>query len=101
MRAFFRRDISDFIGNRSRDLFDSGEEIDREDKERRALVFGSEETALCFDPTGSDRSRVQIESFSPSQDRFYVFGMFLDLASCAFAFVLGSGRPRYSGQRRR
>ncbi|MBB3452067.1 PAS domain S-box-containing protein [Rhizobium sp. BK313] len=75
---FFRRDISDFIGNRSRDLFDSGEEIDREDKERRALVFGSEETALCFDPTGSDRSRVQIESFSPSQDRFYVFGMFLD-----------------------
>jgi PAS domain S-box-containing protein len=75
---FFRRDISDFIGNRSRDLFDSGEEVDREDKERRALVFGSEETALCFDPTGSDRSRVQIESFSPSQDRFYVFGMFLD-----------------------
>ncbi len=75
---FFRRDVSDFIGNRSRDLFDSGEEVDREDKERRALVFGSEETALCFDPTGHIRSRVQIESFSPAEDRLYVFGMFLD-----------------------
>ncbi|MBB4566102.1 response regulator [Rhizobium leucaenae] len=75
---FFRRDLSDFIGNRSRDLFDSGEEADREDKERRALVFGSEEMALCFDPTGCERSRVQIESFSPSEDCLYVFGMFLD-----------------------
>ncbi|MDE1992288.1 MAG: response regulator [Rhizobiaceae bacterium] len=76
---FFRRDISDFIGNRSRDLFDSGEEVDREDKERRALVFGSEELALCFDPTGHDRSRVQIESFSPSENSLYVFGLFLDV----------------------
>lgn len=75
---FFQRDISDFIGNRSRDLFDSGEEVDREDKERRVLVFGSEETALCFDPAGRVRSRVQIESFSPAEDRLYVFGIFLD-----------------------
>ncbi|MDL2409339.1 response regulator [Rhizobium calliandrae] len=85
---FFGRDISDFIGSRSRDLFDSGEEVDREDKERRALVFGSEEMALCFDPTGRSRSRVQIESFSPSQDRLYVFGMFLD------APVMPSSAPK-------
>ncbi|OCJ05442.1 hybrid sensor histidine kinase/response regulator [Agrobacterium sp. 13-626] len=83
---FFRRDISDFIGNRSRDLFDSGEEVDREDKERRSLVFGSEETALCFDPAGHVRSRVQIESFSPSEDRLYVFGIFLDAPAVPSVF---------------
>ncbi|UWU19854.1 MULTISPECIES: response regulator [unclassified Rhizobium] len=90
---FFRRDTADFIGNRSRDLFDSGEEVDREDKERRALVFGSEEMALCFDPTGRERSRVQIESFSPSEDRLYVFGMFLD----APAVLSRSSSDRESG----
>jgi signal transduction histidine kinase/CheY-like chemotaxis protein len=75
---FFGREVADFIGNRSRDLFDSSEEIGREDKERRALVFGGEETALCFSPGGVVRSHVQIESFSPAEDRLYVFGMFLD-----------------------
>ncbi len=75
---FFGRDISDFIGNRSRDLLDAGESADREDRERRALVFGSEEVALCFDASGRERSRIQIESFSPSEDRVYIFGMFLE-----------------------
>lgn len=73
---FFGRDISDFIGNRSHDLLDAGESTEREDKERRALVFGSEEMALCFDADGHQRSRIEIESFSPSEDRLYVFGMF-------------------------
>ncbi|NKJ03886.1 response regulator [Rhizobium sp. SG741] len=75
---FFQRDISDFIGNRSHDVLDAVESADREDRERRALVFGSEETALCFDPTGRQRARMQIESFSPSEDRVYVFGMSVD-----------------------
>jgi len=75
---FFGRDISDFIGNRSHDLLDAGESAEREDKERRALVFGSEEMALCFDADGRQRSSIQIESFSPSEDRLYVFGIFPD-----------------------
>ncbi|SCB26825.1 response regulator [Rhizobium multihospitium] len=75
---FFGHDISDFIGNRSHDLLDAGESADREDRERRALVFGSEEVALCFDGSGRQRSRIQIESFSPSEDRVYIFGVFLD-----------------------
>jgi PAS domain S-box-containing protein len=74
---FFGRDISDFIGNRSHDLLDVGESADREDRERRALVFGSEEVALCFDTSGRQRARIQIESFSPSEDRVYIFGLFL------------------------
>ncbi|OEC98382.1 MULTISPECIES: response regulator [unclassified Rhizobium] len=75
---FFGREISDFIGNRSHDLLDAAESADREDRERRALVFGSEEVALCFDGSGRQRSRIQIESFSPSEDRVYIFGVFLE-----------------------
>jgi len=80
---FFGRDISDFIGNRSQDLLDAGESADREDKERRALVFGSEEVALCFDASGRQRSRVEIESFSPSEDRVYIFGVFFAVPAVA------------------
>ena len=73
---FFGREISDFIGRRSRELFDRPEEEDREDKERRALVFGTEENAICFDAIGLHHERIEIESFSPSPDRAYVLGIF-------------------------
>lgn len=88
---FFGREISDFIGNRSHDLLDACESAEREDKERRALVFGSEEVVLCFDADGRQRSRMQIESFSPSEDRLYVFGVFPDtLMTPREASVAGS-----------
>ncbi len=73
---FFGREISDFIGQRSRELFDRTEEEEREDRERRALVFGTEESAIAFDAAGLSHERVLIESFSPSQDRAYVLGIF-------------------------
>ncbi|MBX4955346.1 response regulator [Rhizobium lentis] len=73
---FFGREISDFIGRRSRELFDRPEEEDREDRERRALVFGTEESAICFDADSRRHERVQIESFSPSSERIYVLGIF-------------------------
>lgn len=73
---FLGREISDFIGRRSRELFDRPEEEEREDRERRALVFGTEENAICFDAAGLGHERIQIESFSPSPDRSYVLGIF-------------------------
>jgi PAS domain S-box-containing protein len=73
---FFGREISDFIGQRSRELFERPEEEEREDRERRALVFGTEESAISFDAAGLSHERVLIESFSPSQDRAYVLGIF-------------------------
>ncbi|WP_431320055.1 response regulator [Rhizobium sp. YTU87027] len=74
--SFFGKEISDFIGHRSRELIDTPEEETREDKERRALVFASEENAVCFDSSGAEHERVRIESFSPSEDRVYVLGLF-------------------------
>ena len=73
---FFGLDISDFIGRRSREVLDRPEEDEREDKERRALVFGTEESAICFDRLAVSHERVQIESFMPSEDRAYVLGIF-------------------------
>ncbi|WP_029531449.1 response regulator [Rhizobium phaseoli] len=73
---FLGCEISDFIGRRSRELFDRPEEEEREDKERRALVFGTEENAICFDAASLNHERIQIESFSPSPERIYVLGIF-------------------------
>ncbi|ANM05462.1 sensor histidine kinase/response regulator hybrid protein [Rhizobium phaseoli] len=73
---FLGCEISDFIGRRSRELFDRPEEEEREDKERRALVFGTEESAICFDAASLNHERIQIESFSPSPERIYVLGIF-------------------------
>ncbi|MEK1895164.1 MAG: response regulator [Rhizobium sp.] len=74
--SFFGKEISDFIGRRSRELVDTPEEEIREDKERRALVFASEESAVCFDAGAVGHERVRIESFSPSEDRVYILGLF-------------------------
>jgi PAS domain S-box-containing protein len=73
---FFGRDISDFIGCRSNELAEDAEEGAREDKERRAVVFGTEEVAKYFDPIRQATFNLQIESFTPSDDRVYIFGMF-------------------------
>jgi CheY-like chemotaxis protein len=75
---FFGGEISDFIGRRTREIFDRPEVEEREDKERRALVFGTEENALCFDAAGTAYVRIQIESFMPSEERGYVLGLFAD-----------------------
>jgi PAS domain S-box-containing protein len=75
---YFGHQISDFIGQRDGDLFDPADDRDREDRERRAIVFGTEEIATCFDAHRGSPFRLQIESFMPSEDRSYVFGMFLD-----------------------
>lgn len=47
-----------------------------EDMERRALVFCEEQIALCFDDTGRDHCRVQIERFVTEDEKLFVFGVF-------------------------
>ncbi|WFS21600.1 response regulator [Rhizobium rhododendri] len=76
--AFFGREISDFIGCRSHELSHRAEDADREDKERRAIVFGTEETSICFARDRLSAFEVQIESFMPAEDRAYIFGIFTE-----------------------
>jgi PAS domain S-box-containing protein len=47
-----------------------------EDMERRALVFAEEQIALCFDETGRDHCRVQIERFVTEDEKLFAFGVF-------------------------
>jgi PAS domain S-box-containing protein len=75
---FFGRAIPDFIGCRSDELSNVPEDRGRADKERRVIVFGTEETSTCSGRDGQTVFEVQIESFRPSDDRAYVFGIFAE-----------------------
>ena len=79
----FGREVSDFIGQRSSDVFSADGDGDCEDKERRALVFGTEETAVRFDEPGGQAFRFHIESFRPNDERGYIFAMMRDGAARA------------------
>ncbi|MVA17896.1 PAS domain-containing protein [Agrobacterium vitis] len=74
--AFFGADLEDLIGQRAGELTDRPEDLAWEDVERRALVFAEEHLALCFDHSGRQHCRVQIERFITEDEMPYVFGVF-------------------------
>ncbi|MUO45446.1 PAS domain-containing protein [Agrobacterium vitis] len=74
--AFFGADLDDLLGQRAGELTDRPEDLAWEDVERRALVFAEEHLALCFDHSGRQHCRVQIERFITEDEMPYVFGVF-------------------------
>ncbi|WP_429941039.1 PAS-domain containing protein [Agrobacterium vitis] len=74
--AFFGADLEDLVGQRAGELTDRPEDLAWEDVERRALVFAEEHLALCFDHSGRQHCRVQIERFITEDEMPYVFGVF-------------------------
>lgn len=66
---------ADFKGKRTFDLAERLDTFDCEEKERRALVFGSDETALSLDDHGVTRHKIHIERFLSEDDRAYVYGV--------------------------
>ncbi|MGV8938039.1 MAG: PAS-domain containing protein [Allorhizobium sp.] len=72
--AFFGRAIGEFPGATSVELMGRSEDAGREDKERRALVFGEEEAAQIFDPQGAGRLPLRLERFVCEDDRLFLFG---------------------------
>jgi PAS domain S-box len=73
---FFGRPVEDFIGQTSSQMLSRPEEYEREDRERRALVFGEDTTALCYDPDGHERHALRIERFLTEDDQPYLFAYF-------------------------
>ena len=65
---------SELIGKVSRGLYGSSEDADRKEKECRAIVFGGEETACCFDRSGAIAQEIRIERFLTEDDHTYLFG---------------------------
>jgi PAS domain S-box-containing protein len=69
----------DLVGQTSGSLGGIGDDAERKERECRALVFGSEETALCFDRSGVLRHEIAIERFLTENDHAYLFGSFTPL----------------------
>ncbi|MGI2031415.1 response regulator [Rhizobium panacihumi] len=82
----------DFKGKRTFDLAERLDTFDCEEKERRSLVFGNDETALSLDERGVTRHKIHIERFLTEDDRAYVYGV-LETMADAPVIATASERP--------
>ena len=74
--ALFDAAPKDLIGHASRTLSGSDHERERRDKECRALIFGSEETARFAEVGDGLPFSIEIERFVTEDDQTFVFGRF-------------------------
>ncbi|THF53704.1 PAS domain-containing protein [Allorhizobium terrae] len=74
--AFSGYDRASLLGHDMGTLTGRPEDCAWEDMERRALVFADEQLALCFDGSGQEHCRVQIERFVTEDEKLFVFGVF-------------------------
>ncbi len=95
---FFGLTVEDFIGRTFGDLSDRPEDEACEERERRTLVFGEEESALCFDPFSPARYRVRLERFETDDGSVFVFGMFDETEVQRASGALSMPAPRRSDQ---
>ena len=65
------------IGRSSTALTGLEEDADRKEKECRAIVFGTDETARCFDRNGAVSHEIRIERFLTEDDHTYLYGSFV------------------------
>ncbi len=72
---FVGRSVSEFPGRVSEDFLREEDCGMREDRERRTLVFGTEESTFVTEPGSGRRHVLDIERFITEDDRFYVFGV--------------------------
>jgi PAS domain S-box-containing protein len=77
---------ADFPGLVTSDLALSLEDETGLEKQRRALVFGSDEVASCRDAAGMLRHELRIERFVTDDDQAYLFGIFEPVASAVSPF---------------
>jgi PAS domain S-box-containing protein len=79
----FGRPPETLVGTSSVGLAGGHEDPERREKECRSIVFGTEETARCFDRAGAVSHEVQIERFLSEDDRAFLFGVFRSLQPTA------------------
>lgn len=81
----FGKHAHELIGKTSGGLFGGGVDADRKEKECRAIVFGTEETAFCYDRAGVARHQIHIERFLTEDDHTYLFGSFVPATTLSVA----------------
>ena len=79
----FGMEPDEFVGKTSRGLSGAAEDADRKEKEARAIVFGTDETAFCFDRAGMICHEIRIERFLTEDDHTYLFGSFAPASDAA------------------
>ncbi|OCW55539.1 hypothetical protein AWJ14_05995 [Hoeflea olei] len=72
------------IGQQSHHHFDSAEQNDRDEKERRSLVFGKDQVALFAHPLKGGRFRIRIQRKRQSSGRTFILGRFEPIAGVRF-----------------
>tara|TARA_R110002012_G_scaffold57941_1_gene149697 strand:+ start:69282 stop:73187 length:3906 start_codon:yes stop_codon:yes gene_type:complete len=74
----------DLIGRQSHQHFDSAEQNDRDEKERRSLVFGKDQVALFANPLKNCRYRVRIHRQRQLSGKTFIVGNFEPIAGVRF-----------------
>ena len=72
------------IGQQSHQHFESVEQNDRDEKERRSLVFGKDQIALFTHPLKGGRYRVRINRLRQASGKTFVVGHFEPIAGVRF-----------------
>ncbi|MBC7282810.1 PAS-domain containing protein [Hoeflea sp.] len=72
------------IGQQSHQHFDSVEQNDRDEKERRSLVFGKDQVALFAHPLKGGRYRVRIHRKRQASGKIFIVGHFEPIAGVRF-----------------
>ena len=72
------------IGAKSHQHFDAAEQNDRDEKERRSLVFGKDQTALFAHPLKDGRYRIRIRRDRHGDGRPFITGHFEPIAGVRF-----------------
>lgn len=76
--------VAALIGQQSHQHFDSAEHDDRDEKERRSLVFGKEQVAHFIHPLKSLRYKIRIERNRDTSGRPFISGHFEPVAGVRY-----------------
>ncbi|WP_322988355.1 PAS-domain containing protein [Hoeflea sp.] len=85
------------IGQQSHQHFDSVEQNDRDEKERRSLVFGKDQVALFAHPLKGGRYRVRIHRKRQVCGKTFIIGHFEAIAGVRFESGQGQNLPPAAG----
>ncbi|GAB5461576.1 MAG: response regulator [Hoeflea alexandrii] len=75
------------IGQQSHQHFESAEQNDRDEKERRTLVFGKDQVALFTHPLKGGRYRIRIQRERRASGKTFIVGHFEPIAGVRFETV--------------
>lgn len=72
------------IGKKSHQHFDATEQNERDEKERRSLVFGKDQVALFAHPLKNSRYRIRIQRHRSADGKTFIAGHFEPIAGVRF-----------------